>query len=377
MLKLIFKAILLSLIPFALTAQVKVYVTVHISKRTVDSLFIAGNFNDWNPKNKAFNLEQKDSLTYFIELNLPKGNHEFKITRGNWDKVESQIDGKPIANRGLNLHVDTVMDLRIADWADNFKQVKEEYRFGDHIQVVDSAFYMPQLNKYRKIWVYLPKSYKNSKKKYPVIYMQDGQNLFHSNPARNNEWAVDSVMDSLISTGAKEMIVIGIDHGGNDRLKEYNPYDSQYGKGEGKAYAAFLVETLKPFIDQKYRTLKDAKNTSIAGSSMGALISMYAIAEYPKVFGSAGIFSPAFWLAPKIYTDLTERLPGLKNKRIFFVAGDKEGSSMILDMKKVFTILNPDGFNKNVVFTAREDGKHSEWFWHREFVPFYRFIATH
>ena len=363
------------LFPLVLSAQNKVDLTVHIPKKTNDSLFIAGNFNDWNPKNNAFSLKQKDSLTYFISMNLPKGNHDFKITRGSWEKAESKIDGKAIANRTLILDVDTNMDVRVANWTDNFKQVKEEYHFGDHVHVVDSAFLMPQMNKYRQVWIYLPKDYSKSKKKYPVIYMQDGQNLFHANPPRADEWAVDTVMDSLIREGSKEMIIVGIDHGGNDRLKEYNPYDSQYGKGEGKAYVQFLVETLKPYIDSKYRTLKDAKNTSIAGSSMGGLISMYAITEYPKVFGSAGVFSPAFWLAPKIYTDVTDRLSGLKNSKVFFVAGDKEGTAMVKDMKKLHDILNPDGTNKNVVLSEKEDGKHTEWFWHREFVPFYKFIA--
>lgn len=363
------------LLPVALFAQVKVDLTVHILKKTPDSLFIAGNFNDWNPKGTIFNLKRMDSLTYFISMNLPKGHHEFKITRGSWGKVESKNDGKPVANRTLNLDVDTSMDLTIANWADNFKQIKEEYHFGDHVHIIDSAFFMPQLNKHRRVWIYLPKGYAKSRKKYPVIYMHDGQNLFHANPPRAEEWAVDSVMDSLIREGAKEMIIVGVDHGGKDRLKEYNPYDSQYGKGEGKAYVSFLVETLKPFIDSKYRTLKDVKNTSIAGSSMGGLISMYAIAEYPKVFGSAGVFSPAFWLAPKIYADVTEKLTGLKNSKVFFVAGDREGSAMVCDMKKVYDILDPAGTNKNIVFLEKEDGKHSEWFWHREFVPFYEFIA--
>jgi len=371
------KQLLLTMIlfPFILTAQVKVNLRVKIPKKTDDSLFIAGSFNDWNPKNKAFGLERKDSLNYFISMNLPKGNQEFKITRGSWEKAESKIDGKAIANRTFILSVDTSMDLRVANWTDNFKQVKEEYHFGDHVHIVDSAFLMPQMNKRRQVWIYLPKGYSKSKKKYPVIYMQDGQNLFHANPPRADEWAVDSVMDSLIREGSKEMIIVGIDHGGKDRLKEYNPYDSEYGKGEGKAYVQFLAETLKPYIDSKYRTLKDVKNTAIAGSSMGGLISMYAIAEYPEIFGSAGVFSPAFWLAPKIYDDVKERLPGLKNSKVFFVAGDKEGTAMVRDMKKLHGILNPDGANKNIMLLEKEDGKHTEWFWHREFVPFYKFIA--
>ncbi|MCX2572991.1 alpha/beta hydrolase [Pedobacter sandarakinus] len=349
---------------------------VRVPDKTIDSLFIAGGFNDWNPHAEGFGLAKKDSLTYHINLNLAKGNHEFKITRGSWNKVESKINGYAISNRILNLNVDTVMDIRIENWADHFKaQEKIAYTFGDHVHVVDTSFHMPQLKKNRKIWIYLPKSYKNGSKKYPVLYMHDGQNLFHATPARNDEWAVDSVTDSLIREGEKEMIIVGIDHAGTDRLTEYNPYDSKYGRGEGKAYTQFLVETLKPYIDKNYRTLTDAQHTSIAGSSLGGLISMYAISTYPKVFGSAGIFSPAFWLAPKIYEDVAQAAIQMKNSKLFFVAGDKEGVAMVEDMKKVHHILNPEGKNKKVVFVEKEDGKHTEWFWHREFVAFYQFIA--
>ncbi|KQS41985.1 hypothetical protein ASG14_06000 [Pedobacter sp. Leaf194] len=363
------------LVPILSSAQIKITLKISISQKTTDSLFVAGNFNDWNPKNEAFRLKQKDSLNYTIALNLPKGSHDFKITRGSWEKVECEKNGRAIENRNLNLTVDTSMSVNVANWADNFKQVKQEYHYGDHVQVVDSAFFIPQLNKHRQIWIYLPKGYSKSTKKYPVIYMHDGQTLFHANPPRADEWAADSIMDSLIRDGLKEMIIVGIDNDEQDRLKEYNPYDSKYGKGEGKAYVSFLVETLKPFIDAKYRTFKDAKNTAIAGSSMGGLISLYAILKYPEVFGSAGVFSPSFWIAPEIYADVSANLSRLKNNKIFFVAGDLEGSEMIEDMKKVHSILNPDGLNKNMILVEKEDGKHKQWFWHREFVPFLKFIA--
>ena len=92
------------------------------------------------------------------------------------------------------------------------------------------------------------------------------------------------------------MIVVAIDHGGTKRINEYCPYDMEgFGKGEGDQYLQFLVKTLKPYIDKNYRTKKDKENTYIAGSSMGGLISMYAVLKYPYVFGGAGVFSPAFW----------------------------------------------------------------------------------
>lgn len=208
-----------------------------------------------------------------------------------------------------------------------------------NVQVLDTAFQMPQLGKKRRIWVYLPAGYGQSGKKYPVLYMHDGQNLFDVKTSGFGEWGVDEVLDSLNQTGAKQAIVVGIDHGGNDRLKEYNPYDSKFGKGEGKAYLEFLVKTLKPYIDQKFRTLSGARNTSIAGSSMGGLISMYAIAKYPDVFGSAGIFSPAFWVAPSLYKEVNTLMPAPKGK-IYFVAGALEGEGMLPDMEKMYRQLH-------------------------------------
>ncbi|WP_156166698.1 alpha/beta hydrolase [Pedobacter sp. BMA] len=275
----------------------------------------------------------------------------------------------------MNLDVDITMDITVSKQNNQSKEDNVTYTFGDHVHVVDDAFFMPQLGKHRKIWIYLPKSYKHSSKKYPVLYMHDGQNLFHATPPRNDEWAVDSVIDGLIRDGEKEMIVVGIDHGDQDRMNEYNPYDSEHGKGEGKAYAQFIAETLKPYIDSTYRTLSDVKNTTIAGSSMGGLISMYAISAYPGIFGAAGIFSPSFWVAPDIFNEVEDHLSALKKSKIFFVAGDKEGSKMIDNVRKAYNLLSPDTTNPNIVFIEKEDGKHTEWFWHREFVTFYRFIA--
>ncbi|WP_443946140.1 alpha/beta hydrolase [Pedobacter sp. AW1-32] len=252
---------------------------------------------------------------------------------------------------------------------------QHELAFGDHVHIVDPAFFIPQLNTYRKIWIYLPKSYNKTDQKYPVIYMHDGQNLFHAQPPRNNEWAVDSILDTEIREGAKDTILVGIDHDEDSRMCEYNPYDSSYGIGTGQQYVDFLVNTLKPFIDQNYRTLPDANNTCVAGASMGGLISMFAIAKYPEIFGSAGVFSPAFWIAPTIYSDIERLKSALNNHRIFFLSGEKEGVEMLQNTKKAFEILNPDGTNPNIVFVTTEDGKHNERFWSRAFKTFFNFIA--
>jgi predicted alpha/beta superfamily hydrolase len=117
--------------------------------------------------------------------------------------------------------------------------------------------------------------------------MHDGQNVFDEATSAYGEWGVDEALDTL-GTRYKEIMVVAIDNSGDKRINEYSPYDMEkYGKGEGDQYVDFLVQTLKPYIDKHYRTKKDEKNTFIAGSSMGGLISFYAILKYPKVFGGA------------------------------------------------------------------------------------------
>jgi predicted alpha/beta superfamily hydrolase len=204
----------------------------------------------------------------------------------------------------------------------NLKQVKDiQHTVSKNVTVIDTAFFIPQLKRTRRVWIYLPESYNASRlKKYPVLYMHDGQNVFDEATSFAGEWGVDEALDSLTEK-TKECIVVAVDNGGDKRMNEYNPYDhKKFGKGEGDKYVDFLVKTLKPFIDKKYRTLKDRPNTFIAGSSMGGLISLYAVLKYPKIFGGAGVFSPAFWVAPALYNEIKKKT-GAVNAKVYFMAG--------------------------------------------------------
>src|SRR5688572_7394439 len=168
----------------------------------------------------------------------------------------------------------------------------------ENAYILDEAFYMPQLQRSRRIWLYLPPEYSASGKSYPVIYMHDGQNLFDATTAFGGaEWGIDETLNTV----KNKCIIVGIDNGGAKRINEYNFYDNeQHGAGEGRAYVSFIVDTLKPYIDKTYRTLADRDHTFTAGSSLGGLISFYAAMWYPQVFGGGGIFSPAFWIVPHI-----------------------------------------------------------------------------
>lgn len=229
---------------------------------------------------------------------------------------------------------------------------------------------IPQLQRQRDIQVYLPAGYYRTNKKYPVIYMQDAQNIYSKDGSRKNSWCVDSVLKSL--PDSKQCIIVGINHGAQLRIAEYSPYKSKYGAPNGVAYTEFMVNTLKPYIDAHYRTKTDAAHTAIAGSSMGGLIALYATIKYPKVFGTAGIFSPALWINPEInhFVDST----GINSKSRFHqFCGDQEGNEHE-DVAKMDTLLMKKGVKRaNMPQPIILKGeKHNEHQWMLEFPDFYR-----
>ena len=251
----------------------------------------------------------------------------------------------------------------------------------------------------RNIDVWLPETY-NPKFKYAVLYMHDGQMLYDAKSTWNKQaWNVDSAASELINSGSiKDFIIVGIWNGGSTRHSEYFPqkaYESlseteqdtvskqlqnshvpvnDLFKPQSDNYLKFVVEELKPFIDQKYSVLSDPNNTFIAGSSMGGLISMYAICEYPNIFGGAaclsthwtGTFTPYNNPVPKSFLNyLDQNLPNSKNHKIYFDTGDQSLDSLYPNIqRKVDTILEKKGFSDNNWITKYFPGEdHSENAW--------------
>ncbi|MEP7253866.1 MAG: alpha/beta hydrolase-fold protein [Ginsengibacter sp.] len=342
-----------------------------------DTFFIAGNFNGWHPGSAQYSFPIKEDGSSTITLSLAAGPYEYKFTRGEWPKVETTPDGKNLANRSLNVDHDTTVRVAIVGWADDFNKdvfPKKGHTASPNVYIIDTAFYMPQLERERRIWIYLPAGYAASGKKYPVIYMHDGQNLFDEATAFAGEWGVDDFLDSLQAVGNKETIVVGIDNGHAKRMTEYNPYTyAQFGKGEGDHYVDFLVKTLKPFIDKNYRTLKGRPNTFIAGSSMGGLISLYAVLKYPKIFGGAGVFSPSFWTAPGI-DSMVRSHAGSMDARLFFYAGGKEGNSMLVNQKRIINEIEQSSTSQ-VKEVVDPDAQHNEAAWRKHFPQFYEWVV--
>ncbi len=343
-------------------------------------IYAAGSFNGWNPQNEQYKFQRDDNGNYFLHLKLNAGSYEYKITRGGWDKVECKKGGIGLANRSLKVDADVTVELNIEEWQDKFPSKPRVSSRGNHVHIIDTAFLIPQLNRVRRVWIYLPEDYAVSGKRYPVIYMHDGQNVFDDATSYAGEWGVDECIDSM----KKKCIVVAIDNGAGKRINEYCPYDfslktlglsnaDTLNKGEGDQYVDFLVKTLKPFIDKNYRTLKDRKNTFVAGSSMGGIISMYAVLKYPKVFGGAGVFSPAFWVGPKIFDDIKSKGEKVKSK-IYFYAGKEEGESMVPLTIKAFDEMSKVSKSK-MTTVIRDEGKHNETRWRKEFPLFYEWIV--
>lgn len=230
----------------------------------------------------------------------------------------------------------------------------------------------PQLHSTKKIWLYLPKYYSTSTKKYPVIYMHDAQNLFDAKTSFMGEWNIDEKLDSLNA----QVIVVGIETT-DKRMEELTPFKNlKHGGGNADAYLDFIVNTLKPEIDSKYRTKTNARNTIMMGSSLGGLTSFYALLKYPKVFGKAGVFSPAFWFNRKELVDLLTRTKKFESK-IYFLHGDNEGDpDMIPDLNQMEYLVNTKRceckkLNKKVLIKG---GQHNEKLWRDGFVKAYLWL---
>ncbi len=345
---------------------------------TGSNIYAAGSFNGWNPQDEQYKFKKDDKGNYFLELKLASGKYEYKITRGGWDKVECKKDGAGIENRVMTISANTTITLNIEEWADRFATATRKSTASKNVKIIDTAFLIPQLKRVRRVLIYLPENYSNPKNHYPVLYIHDGQNVFDGATSFAGEWGVDEFLDS---TKARQCIVVAIDNGGNKRLNEYCPYDftlnpkkPKENKGEGQQYVDFLVKTLKPVIDKKYRTLKDKKNTFITGSSMGGLISFYAVLKYPKVFGGAGVFSPSVWICKEDLLNLVKTTGKKVNSKIYFYCGKLEGPGMIPDMLKVFEELAAVSKSK-MTTVIRDDGKHNEPTWRKEFPLFYDWLV--
>lgn len=356
------------------------------SQHADDPIYITGNFNRWNPAEESMALKKHADGSYGISVlleDVPSDRLEFKFTRGDWKTSECTAEGRLIRPRLAKLNRDTTITCRIDGWRDDFPASTAS----PNVHLLDSAFHIPQLNRHRKIWIYLPADYETSGKRYPVLYMQDGQHLFDEATSQGRigpiEWGVDEVIDSA----RQKCIVVAINHQSDykDRVPEfYFRPNEDYPTVEGPQYLAFIAETLKPYIDTHYRTLPDKVHTGLAGSSMGGLITFYGGLAYPEVFGALGVFSPSIWLDHgNIENELTTltNIANIHTQRYYFYAGTSENRlkpdstfvHMHNDVQQAIGLLQRAA-DPEINLSVCEDGRHGALYWRDAFPAFYRWF---
>ncbi|HZK07908.1 MAG TPA: alpha/beta hydrolase-fold protein [Bacteroidales bacterium] len=357
---------------FVSAAEVTIIVTSLPSNIPPDeSVYVAGNFNGWNPGDENYRLETNSNGQPQVTITA-SGQIDFKFTRGSWETVEGNENGGFLPNRTFVMSSADTLEVSILSWED---QGSTGHTAAENVVVMDEAFFMPQFNRNRRIWLYLPPDYDISAKNYPVLYMHDGQNLFDAATAFAGEWEVDETLNQLADEGKVVPIVVGIDNGGQHRIDEYTPWaNTQHGGGDGDKYARFIAETLKPYIDQHYRTLPDREYTGVMGSSLGGLISHYIGLKYQNLFGKAGIFSPSYWFNDSVY-DFSYLAGAQHPMRIYIMGGTAESDNLVQQMNKMKDTLVAAGFRPDqVTVKAVAGGQHNEALWRSQFAEAYQWL---
>lgn len=350
------------------------------------AIHVAGSFNVWNPGDSSYRLRTAGGGEHVITLpDFVRGDIEFKFTLGSWESVETTASGGDVPNRAMLVPASgpATAIVSVEGWRSTTNKVATPPRptASASVSVLSDSFRMPQLDRTRRVWLYLPPDYATSNKRYPVLYMHDGQNVFDAATSFAGEWGVDESLDSLHARGDWGVIVVAVDHGGTRRLDEYNPWanrNPRFGGGEGDEYVDFLVHTLKPYIDRQYRTRPDRPNTGIMGSSAGALISLYAALKYPDTFGRVGLFSTAAWLAaPQIFAYARHAKTRQPFPRFLFLSGalETKDGEPAREQRQMTDTLAAAGLPVAAMRSLSiDDGKHSEWFWKREFPAAYLWL---
>lgn len=366
-------------------SPVSIRIEVELPEGTPASpIFLAGNLPEaGNWEADGLELKRLDSTTAAISLKIPRdANFEFKFTLGSWESVEKDSDHHDIPNRRWSVPENSsradkhTILCRVESWSDGRESIPHSLT-GD-IRFHDS-FPSKFLKNRRTIAVYLPPGYDTSKKKYPVFYVHDGQNIFdNATSFIGVEWGIDERCEELISEGRiPPMIVVGV-YNTSDRVGEYTPSIDNAaadGKtpgdgGRGELYARFLIDEVKPFIDRTYRTIPGREHTSVMGSSLGGLISLYLVWEYSNVFSKAGVISPALWWAEMDLVKKIQKSKKLPKKpfKIWMDVGTLEGddpTQYIRGFRALTDVFKKKGLERDKDFRALEfDGAdHSERAW--------------
>jgi len=364
------------------TVAIELHVTVPGDTPDNAIVYIAGSrraAGNWEPD--VIKLHKLDDGRWHIKLELPKDETlEYKFTLGSWSQVEKGADGEEIANRSVALDADKRIEVTVRSWAKAGGQGGENRK---HTLTGSFKFHTSFESKHlalkRDVIVCLPAGYEqpsNAQKRYSVLYMHDGQNLFDAATSfAGVEWRADETAGELIIASKIEpIIIVGICNT-SARMSEYTYGATPRREGRsGEDYLQFIVEELKPFVDSTYRTQPDRRHTAVAGSSLGGLISLYMASARPDVFSMAGVISPAlFWDGGRAIKDVPGWGPHVKDVKFWIDTGTQEGrtnpgeqtSATVTYCRSLVEAFRKAGLveGQNYRYLEVPDAQHNEYFW--------------
>lgn len=363
---------ILSFIQFTTLPQCKIEVIVISSLPEVQKVFIAGNkpeLGNWSPS--KISLSKMNDSTWSKKFDFKIGETiEFKFTKGSWDEEALNKSSKISSNIVHKVSIDTTLVFNIKYWGNSrlniSGQITGNVRYHKNFE---GRSVLP-----RDIIVWLPPSYDSQPYKYyPVLYMQDGQNVFDpSTSLFGIDWQIDETADSLIkSNSIQEIIVVGI-YSSPKRGVEYN--NTEF----ASEYMNFIIEELKAFIDKTYRTLPDKDNTAAGGSSSGGLISFILTWEHSDVFTKAACLSPAFKIDKVDYVAPLKQYVGAKKNIKIYIDNGGIGLEQQLQpgIDEMLTALKEKGFveENDLLYFKDSYAEHTESAWAKRVYRFLKFM---
>ena len=369
--------------PIGLAADVNVAFRVKPPPSTpADAkLYLAGDapaLGAW--KEDGLPLTKGGDGIYAAQVKLPAEQEiQFKVTRGSWATVEKNADGSEMNNRTLRPTKDATVDIEVAAWADLVQPPGQPKHTATGDIRVHEKFASKNLGNERRLLVWLPPGYEAQKEqRYDVLYMQDGQNVFDDWTSFAGEWRADETAQSLIEQKKIRPIIIVAIENNNRRMDEYTMSrdDRRSAGGDGAKYMKFVAEEVKPFVDKTYRTKPAPENTAVAGSSLGATISLEIARAHPEQFGLVAALSPAAWWND---SEMLKRFDGdlswMKGRRFWIDIGTDEGEdaarkqSYVDSARRIEAMLKKAGLRdgKDYHFRVIEGAQHNEKAWSSRF----------
>ena len=371
----------LAVAPVAVAAVVTFEVVVPASTPPGATVYLAGDFQSWRPGEAAWALVRQPDGRWTCRAPFADGRPlQFKFTLGGWDRVEKGPAGEELQNRLCVAAGDTTLRLEVAGWADGAPP--PDTTTGDVRSLTVNG---------RRVWVWLPPGYDSEPaRRYPVLYLLDGQNVFNAATSFAGEWEVDESLARLIGTGqVAPLIAVAVANGESRRALEYTPWpESSWNEptGGGAAYLQSIIDGLRPEIDRTFRTLTGPDHTGLCGSSFGGLMALHAAWVRPDVFGRLAALSPSLGWAghaalamvtaqprPQVclYVDMGSRERGNLQ--------DADGNGVddaIDDVRALREMLLRRGFTEGADLRVVEDegARHHESFWARRFPGAARFL---